>query len=33
LLAAVSVDELIARWPSGWSIKSMGRSTKQAGND
>jgi len=38
LLAAVSVDELIARWPSGWpsgwSVKSMfGQPTKQAGND
>jgi len=33
LLAAVSVDELVARWPSGWSIKSVGRSTKRAGND
>jgi ribose transport system permease protein len=33
LLAAVSVDEVIARWPSGWNLKAARRSAKHAGNE
>jgi ribose transport system permease protein len=32
LLAAVATDELIARWPSGWAMKLLGRSSPKGDN-